>query len=71
MMIGTATPNVTLPVAESACNIPTDALELWMIAVRRRPVRIPMKGLLKEVKKLWNFSDSLRGSKVASIRVIP
>lgn len=40
-----ALPYVTLPVIDNACRMPTEAEELWMMAVSAAPIRTPRKGL--------------------------
>ena len=42
-----------------------------MIAVKTRPIRIPRSGLLKEMNRFWNASDSFKGANTASIVFIP
>ena len=51
--------NGTSPAAARLCRIPTDADELWMIAVTPAPARIPRNGLCPNVtNRLRNISDS-------------
>ena len=51
--------------------MPTEADELWIMAVSTRPINIPSNGLLKDVNSSWNFSDSLSGANTPSMVVIP
>ena len=47
------------PAAARLCKMPTDADELWMIAVTSAPARIPRNGLCPSfTKMLQNASDS-------------
>ena len=71
MMIGAAVAKVIAPVADSACRIPTEALELWISAVIPRPIRTPMTGFSKDRNSFWNAGDSRSGRKTSSIAVIP
>ena len=45
MMMGMAVPNVTCPVAESACRMPTEAEDDWMMPVSTAPASTPRMGL--------------------------
>ena len=59
MIIYTAALNGTSPAAARLCKMPTDADELWMIAVTSAPARIPRNGLCPSfTKMLQNASDS-------------
>ena len=60
MIIGSATPYCTAPVAHNACRIPTEADELWIIAVRTAPTTIPRTGLEKAVIALAKDGLSAR-----------
>ena len=71
MSMGNAIPMVIPPVAERACRIPTNALELWIRAQRRKPIKTPRKGLEKEVNRFLNSCDSFRGANTSSINDIP
>ena len=59
------------PPAASACRIPTDAEEDWMIAVKIIPVRMPSTGLRNLVIRLIKASDSLSGIMELLIISIP
>ena len=71
MMIGMAVLNGTTPVSASACRIPTEADEDWMMAVTASPIRVPSTGLLNisrmDVKRL----SSARGATASDIVSIP
>ena len=54
MMIGSAVENWILPVAQSACKIPTDADELWIAAVNTVPASSPRIGFENIVRILAN-----------------
>ncbi len=69
--IGSAVATVIVPLAESACKIPTVAEELWITAVSKNPTRIPISGLLNEINISLNCAESLSGANVPSIVVIP
>ena len=56
-----------LEMADNACKIPTEALELCIIAVSNAPARIPNTGLLKSVRKPVNVGSSESGSTAALI----
>ena len=59
-----------MPVEESACKIPIEALELWIIAVSTTPAKIPKIGLLKSVRKpvkLGSFASGATASLIISI----
>ena len=60
-----------MPVAASACRMPTDAEDDWMTAVNTAPTRMPISGLLNWVIRLMNASDSCSGSIAAPIISIP
>ena len=45
-VINTADFQFTTPFIASVCKMPTEADELWMIAVTTAPVRIPSNGFL-------------------------
>ena len=45
-MMGMAELKVTSPVLDSACKIPTEAEEDWMITVTTTPTRTPRMGLV-------------------------
>ena len=67
----TALDSGIIPVAASACRIPTDAEDDWITAVNTAPTRIPRSGLLNCVIRLINASDSWSGSIAAPIMSIP
>ena len=71
MMIGSAVPKVTLPVAQSACKIPTDAEEDWITAVRTAPAIIPSTGLENMVRMLVNSGTSANGFTAFDMVSIP
>ena len=72
MIIYTAALNGTSPAAARLCKMPTDADELWMIAVTSAPARIPRNGLCPSfTKMLQNASDSWSGATADDIVVIP
>ena len=58
MMMGMAAPYVTCPVADRACKIPTEAEELWMMAVRIAPAATPRTGLRNMSRMLRNSGTS-------------
>ena len=70
-MMGMAEPKVTRPVLESACRMPTEAEEDWMITVATRPTSTPRMGLDIETKRFWNIALSFRGATPVSIRLMP
>ena len=67
----TAPESGIMPVAASACRMPTDAEDDWMTAVNTAPTRMPISGLLNWVIRLMNASDSCSGSIAAPIISIP
>ena len=69
--IYTALERGTSPAVASACRIPTDAEEDWMIAVKIAPIAIPASGFWKVVIKLMNTSELWRGTIAAPIISIP
>ena len=71
MIIGIAHPKLTAPVLHSACKMPTDADELWMIAVRIRPASIPSSGFVNMVSRCVNCGTSFNGSTAELIAFIP
>ena len=71
MMIGNAELNGTAPVIQSACRIPTDADEDWIIAVRIVPARIPATGLENFRSSPVNSGTSARGFTAPLILSIP
>ena len=70
-MIGIAEENVTLPVAESACRMPTEAEELWMTAVMTAPVITPRTGLLNSVRICVNSGSFASGATAPLIVCMP
>ena len=70
-IMGIAEENVTLPVAESACRMPTEAEELWMIAVITAPVSTPRIGLSNSVRIRVNSGISASGSTAPLIVCMP
>ena len=71
MMMGIAIPYVMPPVIERACSMPTEAAELWMIAVMTRPVRTPRMGFLNDTRILAKAGESASGSTDPLMRSIP
>ena len=71
MMMGMALPKLTAPVAQRACRIPTDAEELWMMAVRTAPAIIPRIGLENIVRSPVNSGTSARGFTASLMVSIP
>ena len=71
MMIGTAMPKVIFPDSESACSIPTEAAELWIMAVTTRPINMPNTGLRNTVKALAKEGESASGATDPLIKSIP
>ena len=59
-VMNTAELQFTTPLAASVCRIPTEAEELWMIAVTTRPVRMPRIGLLPRIR---NASEKMGASR--------
>ena len=49
------------PLEASACKMPTDAEEDWMMAVNTAPARMPSTGLENRVISEMNASESRRG----------
>ena len=60
-MMGMAEPKVTRPVLDSACKIPTEAEEDWMITVTTTPTSTPRMGLVMLTNSSWNAALSRRG----------
>ena len=72
MMMGMAAAMDTAPVErESACKMPTDAEEDWMIAVSRAPTSTPRIGLVKARKRSPNQGASASGAVALLIRSMP
>ena len=71
IIIGIATAYGTAPDRQSACKIPTDADELWIMAVRMAPIAIPKSGLEKSVIIPVNAVLSARPDTDALIVSIP
>ena len=67
----TALGSVISPLVASACRIPTDAEEDWMMAVNTAPARIPRTGLENLVIRDTKASESLRGIIAELIISIP
>ena len=59
------------PVAESACKIPTEAEELWIIAVTIAPTSTPNMGFCRVAKTCANSGTAASGFTAASIVNIP
>ena len=57
-IMGMALPQVTRPVLESACKMPTDAEELCTATVTSVPARTPRMGFCSVVNRRTNSSDS-------------
>ena len=70
-MMGMAEPKVTRPVLDSACKIPTEAEEDWMITVTTTPTSTPRMGLVMLTNSSWNAALSRRGDTPVSIRLMP
>ena len=70
-IMGMALAYVMVPVAESACKIPTEAEELWIIAVSKAPANTPKRGLLKRVKRFVKDGLSCKPTTELLIMVIP
>ena len=71
MMMGMAVPMVTWPVADRACRIPTEAEELWMMAVRTAPASTPRMGLEK-ISSIWpKAGTSLSPATASDMASIP
>ena len=70
-MMGMAEPKVTRPVLDSACKIPTDAEDDWMMTVTTTPTRTPRMGLVMLTNRSWNAALSRRGETPVSIRFMP
>ena len=60
-IIGTAAPYPTAPVAQNACNIPTEAEEDCSTAVSNVPASTPRKGLVNLVRSPVNSGTSAKG----------
>ena len=71
MMIGMAALKFTAPVAHNACRIPTEAEELWMIAVSIAPNIIPRIGFENMVKRSVNPGTSFNPLTALLIPSIP
>ena len=71
MMIGSAAEYFTAPVMHSACRIPTEAEEDWMIAVSARPASMPSTGLVNISRMLVNSGTSARGLTASLIMFMP
>ena len=56
---------------EIACNIPTEAAELWIIAVTIKPVSTPKIGFLKLTRSPENDGESANGATELLISIIP
>ena len=63
--------NPSEPVEHSACKIPTEAEELWIIAVNTRPASIPSTGLENIVRMCVNCGTSASGSTALLMASIP
>lgn len=61
MMIGRAALYFTAPVMQSACKIPTEADEDWMIAVSTAPAITPRIGLVNINRMFVNSGTSASG----------
>ena len=59
------------PVADNACNIPTEAAEAWIAAVTKAPANTPIKGLRKVANNVANHGSSRKGVTAASILNMP
>ena len=60
-MMGMAEPKVTSPVLDSACRMPTEAEEDWMMTVTTTPTSTPRTGLVMLTKSSWKAALSRRG----------
>ena len=56
---------------DSACRIPTEAEEDWMMTVTTTPTRTPRMGLVMVTNSSWNAALSRRGDTPVSIRLMP
>ena len=52
---------ISVSAADSVCNIPTDADELWIIPVTKAPVKMPIIGFENRVKMLVNSGTFASG----------
>ena len=71
MMMGMAMPQEMPPVRESAWSIPTEAEELWMMAVTTVPTARPTRGWLNLVMSWAKAGESARGLMASLIRSMP
>ena len=71
MMMGTAAPKVMAPVEHSACKIPTEADEDWIMAVSTAPATTPKMGLENMVRILRNSGTSFNPATAPDIMLIP
>ena len=73
MMMGRAALYLTAPVAHSACKIPTEADEDWIIAVSSMPAMTPRIGLVNISRMFVNsgtFASGLTAPLIISMPVI-
>ncbi len=71
MMMGTALRSVMAPVADSACKMPTEAEELWIIAVSTAPASTPSTGFLKATNSRVNSGTSFNGATASDMVCMP
>ena len=62
---------VITPLIAKACKIPTEAEELWIIAVNPAPTKIPINGFSNVVTRLTNSGELLSGTIALDIISIP
>ena len=73
MMIGSAALYFTAPVTHSACKMPTEAEDDWMIAVSSAPAITPRIGLVNISSRFVNsgtFASGLTAPLIISMPVI-
>ena len=67
----TALSSPMTPLMASACKMPTEAEEDWMIAVNSAPAAMPRSGFEKELSRFTKAGHSARGSMEAPIMSMP
>ena len=60
-----------VPVNASACKIPTEAAELWIIPVTSAPINTPISGFLNAVRTCANSGISASGATASLISFMP
>ena len=71
IIMGIAAPKEIAPVEESACKIPTEAEEDWIMAVSTAPATTPRMGLVNRVRMFANSGTFLSPETDELIMSIP